>query len=114
MRLHLPFLISLGMLGTMVFLSIGLWSALPAGTMLPIHFGPDGTPDRMASAAFALFLLPAIMLFVLTVFMLAPRISSRPQASPVLYVGAWLFAIFALSVGHGLIIRQALFLLSRA
>ncbi|SFB64248.1 Protein of unknown function [Rhizobium sp. NFR07] len=111
MRMPIPFLISLGMLLTMTFLSVGLWSALPADMMLPIHFDWLGTPDGFARPAVALFLLPAVMLGVIAVFTIAPMV--RPQAinSPALYVCIWLVAILIISAAHGLVIRQALFAL---
>jgi hypothetical protein len=111
MRMPIPFLISLGMLITMTFLSVGLWSALPADMMLPIHFDWLGSPNRFAHPAFALFLLPGIMFAVIAVFTIVPII--RPQAlnSPVLYACIWLVAVLILSAAHGLIIRQALFAL---
>lgn len=111
MRMPVPFLISIGMLLTMTFLSVGLWSALPADIMLPIHFDWLGTPDGFARPAVALFLLPAIMLTVILVFTIAPII--RPQAlnSPVLYACIWLVAILIMSVAHGVVIRHALFAL---
>jgi uncharacterized membrane protein len=110
----IPFLISVGMLITMTFLSAGLLSALPEGTMLPIRFDMSGNPAGFASAPVALFLLPAVMLTIILTLTLAPKLKRTELESPILYTWIWLLVVFALSVGHGLIIRQALFALSRA
>ncbi len=112
--MHIPVLVSIGMLGTMTFLSVGLWSALPEGTQLPVWFGLNGTPVHLVGAAAALFLLPAVMLLAIAAFMLAPKLVPQVSNSPVLYVVTWLVVILGLSIGHGLVIRQALFALSRA
>jgi hypothetical protein len=111
MRMPIPFLISLGMFLTMTFLSVGLWSALPAETMLPIRFNWLGTPEGFANAATALFLLPAVMLTIILVFTITPIIKPQSLKSPVLYTWIWLLLILVLSASHGLIIRQALFAL---
>jgi hypothetical protein len=111
MRMPIPFLISLGMLITMTFLSVGLWSALPADILLPIHFDWLGSPNRFAHPAFALFLLPGLMLAVTVIFMVIPIIKPQSMNSPVLYAWTWLVTILILSAAHGLIIRQALFAL---
>ena len=109
MRMPIPFLISVGMLLTMAFLSIGLWSALPEGTQLPIRFNLGGNPVSLASAGLALSILPATMLFITIVLTVAPMLKQSPLKSPVLYACIWLSAILIMSAGHGLIIRHALF-----
>lgn len=111
MRMPIPLFISVGMLITMTFLSLGLWTALPAETLLPIHFDIFGTPDNYARPAIALFLLPAAMLFAICVFYVSPAISPKALNRPGLYTAAWLFVVLALAVGHGLVIRSALFAL---
>jgi len=111
MRMPIPFLISLGMLLTMTFLSVGLWSALPADVMLPIRFDSLGAPAGFAHPAIALFLLPAIMLTVILIFTIVPIIKPQSLDRPTLYACIWLVVILALSASHGLVIRQALFAL---
>ncbi|RYE65776.1 MAG: hypothetical protein EOP17_12990 [Rhizobiaceae bacterium] len=44
MKIALPFGISLGLVGVMTMLSLGLISALPADTQLPIHFTLTASP----------------------------------------------------------------------
>ncbi|GGF88604.1 MULTISPECIES: DUF1648 domain-containing protein [Rhizobiaceae] len=111
MRMPIPLFISLGMLITMTFLSLGLWAALPAETMLPIHFDFSGNPDNFARPTIALFLLPGAMLFAVAVFVVSPSINPKALDRPGLYTAIWLFVILALAVAHGFIIRGALFAL---
>lgn len=111
MRMPIPLFISLGMLITMTFLSVGLWTAIPAGTMLPIHFDLTGTPDNYARPAIALFFLPGAMLFAIAVFIVSPTINPKALDRPGLYTAIWLLVILTLAVAHGFIIRGALFAL---
>lgn len=111
MRMPIPLFISLGMLITMTFLSLGLWVAIPADTMLPIHFDFSGNPDNFARPAIALFLLPGAMLFATCVFAVSPYINPKALDRQGFYTAVWLFVILALAVGHGFIIRGALFAL---
>jgi hypothetical protein len=107
-----PFLISVGMLLTVTFLSVGLWSALPPETALALPFGlSDSTA---ANAPLALFLIPAIM-FVVTVTMTATALIKRDALkNPFLFTVIWLVLVLGLSASHGLVIRQALFALKAA
>jgi uncharacterized membrane protein len=114
LRMPIPFFISLGMLITMTFLSTGLWAALPPETMLPIHFDWQGNPNSFARPAIALFLLPAAMLFAICVFVISPMIKPKTLDRPGLYAAIWLFVILTLALGHGLVIRQAMFALAPA
>ena len=111
MRMPIPLFISLGMLITMTFLSLGLWAALPAESMLPLHFDFSGHPDNFARPTIALFLLPGAMLFAVAVFVVSPSINPKALDRPGLYTAIWLFVILALAVAHGFIIRGALFAL---
>lgn len=111
MRMPIPLFISVGMLLTMTFLSLGLWTALPTETMLPIHFNLSGNPDNFARPVIALFLLPGAMLFATCVFAVSPYINPKALDRPGLYTAVWLIVILALAVGHGFIIRGALFAL---
>jgi uncharacterized membrane protein len=114
MRMPIPFFISLGMLVIMTFLSLGLWSAIPAGTMLPVYFDLQGNANSFATPAVALFILPAAMLFAIGVFVMSPMINPRAMNRPALYAVIWVLVVFALVIGHGMIIRQALFALAPA
>ncbi|AYD02120.1 hypothetical protein [Neorhizobium sp. NCHU2750] len=95
MRMPIPFFISLGMFVIMTFLSLGLWSALPA-------------------ASASLFALPAAMLLATAIFFIVPMINPNALNHQGRYALIWLAVIFALTIGHGLIIRQALFALAAA
>lgn len=114
LRMPVPLFVSLGMLITMTFLSVGLWAALPPETMLPTHFDLSGNADSFAHPAVALFLLPAAMLFVICVFVISPMIKPSALNRPGLYAAIWLFIVLTLALGHGLVIRQALFALKPA
>ena len=111
MRLTVPLFISIGMLLTMTFLSIGLLTAIPEGTQLPIHFDLSGNPNRYAAPAVALFLVPGAMLIGTLTFMLAPVVKPNTMNRPVLYAGIWLLFVLIMALGHGLILRHALMVL---
>jgi hypothetical protein len=111
-KIALPFGISLGLVGVMTMLSLGLISALPADTQLPIHFTLTGTPTSTAPAMIALLLLPACALFVTAMFALGPRMGGRIKASPGIYLIVWLVTLLILALAHGFIIRHALFTLA--
>jgi hypothetical protein len=89
MRIALPLIVSLGMLVTMISLSLGLGSMLPA-------------------QAFALSVMPLAALLATAIFAAGPRVVQRINAFPERYVLVWLAVIMLLAVGHGLIIRNAL------
>jgi hypothetical protein len=89
MRIALPLVVSLGMLVTMISLSLGLGSMMPA-------------------KAFALSIMPLVTIVATAVFALGPRLATRINAYAERYVMLWLAVILVLALGHGLIIRNAL------
>jgi uncharacterized membrane protein len=50
---------------------------VPAGTDVPIHWGPDGQPNGFASPVIAFFLVPLISLGIVGLFAAIPRIEPR-------------------------------------
>jgi uncharacterized membrane protein len=110
----LPFFVSLGLLITMTCLSLGLGFALPPGAQLPIHFDFTGAPDGYASAWLALSMLPAATALTTLLFALGPLADKRIHSRPGRYVALWLFVTLAMAIGHGFIIRGALFALKAA
>lgn len=57
-----------------------LWNNLP--DKIPTHFGPDGTADDWSSKAFAVFALPAILLILHWVCVLATSADPKKQNIP--------------------------------
>ena len=53
------------------------WVQVPEGTLLPVHFGIDGTPDRQGSRAEALLIMPALAVLVTFIFWITPRLDPR-------------------------------------
>ncbi len=111
MPIALPLFVSLGLLITMSSLSIGLGVALPPGTELPIHFTLWGEPTTFASAGVALSLLPGAAALATLIFALGPKLDRRVATRQGLYLVLWLATVFILAIGHGFIIRGALFAL---
>ncbi len=106
MKIALPLIVSLGMLTTMICLSIGLATALPPGRSVPVPFG-FGT-DGTAPAGLALSVMPAALLLVTAAFAFLPRVSRNLGHKPERFIILWLVAVLVLAFGHGLIIRGAL------
>jgi hypothetical protein len=106
MKIALPLIVSLGMLTTMICLSLGMAAALPPGSTIPLPFGlgSGGT----ASPALALSVMPAVVLLATALFALGPKLDRRIGGRPEVYILLWLGIILLLALGHGLVIRGAL------
>ena len=61
----------------MVAIGAWAWIQLPAGAEVPIHWGPDGTPNGYASKTVGLLLLPLIAAGVAVLLAAIPRIEPR-------------------------------------
>jgi uncharacterized membrane protein len=114
MRLTVPLFVSIGLLLTMAFISIGLSTAIPEGTQLPIHFDWQGNPDGFATPLVALSIIPAAMLVGILAFVVAPLIKPNVMVRPVLYAGLWLLFVLIMALGQGLILRHALMVLAQS
>ncbi|TWF55053.1 hypothetical protein [Neorhizobium alkalisoli] len=109
MKIALPLGVSLGLMGVMIMLSLGMWQALPPGTQLPYHFGLGGEAGPTAPALLTLSILPAVGLLVTAVFALGARIDRRVASSQGTYLLVWLITLLVIALAQGLIIRHALF-----
>lgn len=68
---------SLFIVAVMVGLSLWASARIPAGAQIPVHFGPDGTPDRFGGRFEGLYLMPLIALGVALLFAVLPKIEPR-------------------------------------
>lgn len=108
MRIGLPFSISLGLLGIIIMLSLGLWTSLPPGTELPYHFGFGGADGPKASAGVTLSIMPVVAALATLLFSIAPYVDHRLHRFEGRYTAIWLATLLILSIAQGIIIRHAL------
>lgn len=111
MKIALPFSVSLGLLGIMTMMSLGLWQALPAGTQLALHLGLGGEGGSTAPAPVILAILPVLAVAATLVFALLPRLMPGLERIQGRYIATWLLIALVLAVGQGIVIRHALFTL---
>jgi hypothetical protein len=114
MKTALPLTVSLGMLTTMICLSIGMATALPPGAGIPVPFGFGTGAEGNAAPGLALSLMPLVVIVVTGLFFVLARTSLRTMEKPERFVFLWLAVILVLAIGHGLIIRGALLALHSA
>lgn len=57
------------------------YQALPPDTVLPVHYGLDGRPDRWGSAGLALFAMPCSALVVWATALVIPHVEPRGENS---------------------------------
>lgn len=62
-----------------VIVAIAGLAMVPAGTDVPIHWGPDGQPNGFAAPVVAFFLVPAITLGLVALLAVIPRIEPRRE-----------------------------------
>lgn len=107
----LPYVVVLWLL--MALGSAWVWAQLPAETLLPVHFGLDGTVNRYGSKAEALLTLPAVVLLIALLLALLPWIEPRrrhlAQSMPavvwilmatMLFMAAIHALMLAMALGH--------------
>lgn len=95
----------------MAIMTAVAWPLMPAGAMIPIHFGFDGRPNRFAPATIGLLILP-ILAVVVSLFMsaraarndLAGFVPLAERSAP----PSWLFILAGFAGGQALIIGYAL------
>ncbi|MDE1157784.1 MAG: hypothetical protein PW791_05820 [Neorhizobium sp.] len=104
MKTLVPFIISVGLVTTIIFISIGMWSALPAGTLLPLPFvsGNQHPPGLVFS------IVPVLAVLVTLVFALAPKVATGLDQIAGRYTIAWFAVLLLLALVQGLVIRQSL------
>lgn len=94
----------------MLVVSVWALGKLPAGAQIPVHFGPDGTPDRYGSRFEGLFLLPLVTIGVALLMAVLPKIEPRRTnflQSHKAYVAFWLVIMFVLAGVHGAAVGNA-------
>lgn len=104
MKTLVPFIISVGLVTTIIFISIGMWSALPAGTLLPLPFsaGNQHPPGLVFS------IIPVLAVIATVGFALAPKVATGLDQIAGRYTIAWFAVLLVLVLAQGLIIRQSL------
>jgi uncharacterized membrane protein len=93
MKIRGLLMLSLAMMAAMAGFAAFVWSGLPDGARLPIHWNGAGRIDRTAPAAFALAMPIIVSAFVTALFALIPFIEplqQRMDKSQPLYRMAWL------------------------
>lgn len=100
-------LITLGATLTAAAISVAATNALPDTGQFPVHWGPDGAPDRWTDRAGAiryLWAMPAITLAVGLLMAAVPLIDPRKgniEKGRRGYVAIWLAALVLLTCIHG-------------
>jgi uncharacterized membrane protein len=61
----------------MLAASFWVWSAIPDGTQIPVHWNLEGQVDRYGSKAEALLFMPAIVVFITLIFVAIWRLDPR-------------------------------------
>lgn len=82
-------------------------SAIADGAQVPVHWGMSGEPDRFASKAFALWLMPSIGVLISLVFMVVPIIEPRRRHlldSSRLFLTAWAGTMAIMTLAHAVTI----------
>lgn len=96
-------LVSIAVVGVMLTASAWAWVQLPADAQVPIHWGPDGTPDGYADKTVGLFLLPIIAAIVAIVLAVIPSIEPRRanlERSAKAYAVTWIGVMLLLGGLH--------------
>lgn len=99
------------LIGVMLALSAYAWVKLPAGAIIPTHWGIDGQPDQYAGKTVGLLLMPLIAAGAALLFQLIMRIEPRQKnirLSTRAYTIIYLAALGLLAVVHGLLVAAAL------
>ncbi|MFC4777697.1 DUF1648 domain-containing protein [Paenibacillus sp. GCM10023252] len=79
---------------------------------MPTHWGPGGDPDRYGPKAIALFIVPALMIFMTILFWLLPKLerantkkrikeSALSSILMVLLLGLFALQVFIIGYGYG-------------
>jgi uncharacterized membrane protein len=100
-------LIVLTMLGS----GLVVGNLIPAGVQLPIHFGIDGEPDRMAEKWTALLMPAALAGLVSLLFYAMPAIEPKEQGlsrSQGLYLWGWAAVLLIFAIVDLAVISEAL------
>ncbi|MEM7799788.1 MAG: SdpI family protein, partial [Chloroflexota bacterium] len=102
-------LISGLMLAVLFSISIWAWLALPAGEQIPVHWGPNGEPDRYGGKFEGLILLPLIAAAVVGLLAVVPRIDPKGEnilRSGKAYRALWIGMLFFFLLLHAALISS--------
>lgn len=97
---------------TMALITAGTWNALPAIGEIPVHWGPDGQPDRFAGrgeAGLVLMMMPAITLLTGLILAFAPGLDPRKaniETGRRAYLAVWISVMVLLVLVHGGVARM--------
>lgn len=61
----------------MSILSLWAWQRIPAGTEIPVHWGPDGQPDRYGNKFLGLLMLPIVVVAIMFLRVVVPKLEPR-------------------------------------
>lgn len=98
-----------GLLGSAVALAVMLaasawaWQQLPADASVPVHWGPDGSPDRYGGKVLGLLGLPAVAGGVALLLAVVPSLEPRAEhlaRSQRAYTLTWVATMAFLAVVH--------------
>ncbi|NIA24499.1 MAG: DUF1648 domain-containing protein [Gammaproteobacteria bacterium] len=101
---------SLFVVAVMFAVSMWAWGKLPPGSQIPVHFGPDGTPDRYGSRFEGLLLLPLVTIGVALLMAALPKIEPRRTnllQSQKAFVAFWVVIMMVLAGVHGAAVGNA-------
>ena len=93
-------------------ITAGTWASLPANGEIPVHWGPDGMPDRFGGhleAGLTLLAMPVITLFVGLILALAPSFDPRKaniEKGRRAYLAVWISVMLLLVLVHGGVARM--------
>lgn len=97
-------------LGGMALASAAAWLELPGDAQVPVHWGLDGRPDRFASKAQALLLMPALVVVTAAIMAGAPFLEPRRAnlaRSGKLYARIWVGSLVIMALSHAVILATA-------
>ena len=105
------FLYALPPLALILALSVWGWVSVGDATQVPVHFGMDGTPDRMGGRLEGFVLLPGVALALCGLFALMPLIDPRGdnlRRSAPAVLTVWAGVLWVLAAAQALITLTAL------
>lgn len=97
-------------LAGMLALSLWAWSQVPEGQRIPVHWGPDGQPDRWGSRFEGLFTIPIATLLTAGLLGVIPRFEPRGlhlAQSRKAYVALWIALVLFLGAIHAALALSA-------
>jgi uncharacterized membrane protein len=95
----------------MFALSAWAWTVLPSDTLIPVHWGINGQPDRYGGKGEALLLTPLMAVVLTGVLAVIPRFEPRRQnfaASSGAFATIWIAIIAFFGVVHVVLVSAAL------